>query len=803
MSSSDSEYESAEEEDRLRDMPIHRKTNNKKTEEKPSKKVNKKKQKASKKKKKDSSSDDDDNTDILSPTKERGGKEETPPTATIIPKPILYPLDPLLVKYIHLKPEITKSIEEEFQVTIKVEIKAKDEGIFTIHPSASSPRDWSVKAVEMIRSSLVRVDIPVPPEVTSAVYPLVMKTCNDEGLQFALGQGQNKVAIAGHRGTVTKLQDDISEICNRMIQTVGEVELSQEDYVYLKVYMLPHVQQRHSAVKLQCHNDRYCLTIEGSIKDVNDVKTKLSQYLFHNKVPVNLQPVALRFLHDQPGKQKLQSIFRSSTEVVPYFSFDINNQLVLLLLCSNNCIAKAENVAKIIQQEIVVQTNDLPRSFKTRVSDSQFAYFQANLATKHLFSAIVDQNNLILVSTSGSMSAVVDEFQTFISQECSTTDTINFKKGVWRLIHSTSMEKKWTNLKEDIEKKGVEVVPSLNSTAQIMIKGEVYNVEGAKERILEFQSAVKMREVTFSRPGICQYFLSNHQGQTILRGIESQANVCIEVEINKEGSGDSEHSITGGPILKSAGFGFTAEMKRVNLIVGDITEFNRADVIVNAANTQLQHAAGIAGAIAQKGGPTIQEDSYNYIRKRGQLSDGDAVLSTKTGNLPYKAIVHAVGPKWNSTGDNGREIALLKKAVRQSLEKSKDYASIAIPAISSGVFGFPVAVCANTILKAITEFSYNDPEGKLNQINIVIFECNIKDFLVACKALQNFQCSNKFQKPPAVSSAMYESKTSSTNSTFRGSSMSTSTQKLSQTTATSLPPIKISNGSITAFQVSN
>lgn len=455
------------------------------------------------------------------------------------------------------------------------------------------------------------------------------------------------------------------------------------------------------------------------------------------------------------------------------------------------------------------------------MSDSKFSSFQTDLANKYPFSAAVHQNKLIIVSTCSDIAAVSKEFQTFILEECSIINTVHFKKGVWRLIHSTSMEKKWSDLQEEMKSKGVTIFSPSKLSAQkpyVKVKGEAQNVEYAKKKILELQAAVKERQVTISRPGIGQYFLSNPQGQTMLDGIEHGANVCIEIEVSKGNTGDDEQNGTiASPTFKSIGFGTTSEMKRVNVIVGDITEFDRADVIVNAANDHLTHGAGVAAAIARKGGPKIHEDSESYIKKKGKLSEGDAVLFPKAGNLPYKAIVHAVGPRWNKGGENRKKIALLRKAIRQSLERSKMYTSIAIPAISSGLFDFPLDVCAATILQAIVEFSEMEPDAKLTEINIIIFQDNVTEFLKAAENnLKTFQSSSKVQSSPSplpvVSpttpiSAGGEKRRRIRGSTIPALTTLTASQKVSQsrstTTGASLLPVKISNGNIIDFQVTS
>ena len=134
-----------------------------------------------------------------------------------------------------------------------------------------------------------------------------------------------------------------------------------------------------------------------------------------------------------------------------------------------------------------------------------------------------------------------------------------------------------------------------------------------------------------------------------------------------------------------------------------------------------------------KGGPIIQQESDEYVQYKGRVSTGSAVSFNKVGNLPYKAIVHAVGPRWTYSGNQEREIALLKKAIRTSLSKARDYTSIALPAISSGIYGFPSDVCANALVEAAVEFSKSDPDSNISEINFVILQDNADVFLEAAK----------------------------------------------------------------------
>ncbi len=131
---------------------------------------------------------------------------------------------------------------------------------------------------------------------------------------------------------------------------------------------------------------------------------------------------------------------------------------------------------------------------------------------------------------------------------------------------------------------------------------------------------------------------------------------------------------------------------------GDITAL-AVDAIVNPANEYLQHGGGVAAAISRKGGPIIQQESDALISTRGPLKTGEAVV-TGGGKLAAKFVIHAVGPIW-SRHEPAEADRLLCKAVKSSLilAGEKRLKSIAFPAISTGIYGFPVERAAPLMLQ--------------------------------------------------------------------------------------------------------
>jgi len=165
---------------------------------------------------------------------------------------------------------------------------------------------------------------------------------------------------------------------------------------------------------------------------------------------------------------------------------------------------------------------------------------------------------------------------------------------------------------------------------------------------------------------------------------------------------------------------YTPAGQLIRIVQGDLTE-EPVDAIVNAANEHLAHGGGVAGAIVRKGGPEIQAESDHWVREHGPVRTGTAAI-TDAGRLPARYVIHAVGPVWRNRGD---EDALLTSAVTSALTLAAQHGvrSISLPAISSGIFGFPKARAARVILDAVESFLAAHSQGSIQEVNL----CNVDD----------------------------------------------------------------------------
>lgn len=155
----------------------------------------------------------------------------------------------------------------------------------------------------------------------------------------------------------------------------------------------------------------------------------------------------------------------------------------------------------------------------------------------------------------------------------------------------------------------------------------------------------------------------------------------------------------------------------IQIVQGDITAED-VDAIVNAANEYLQHGGGVARIISNKGGSTIQKESNEWVQQHGRVSHAHPAW-TSGGHLPAKYVIHAVGPVW---GD-GDEDSKLDSAVTGSLRVADELkcSSIALPAISTGIFGFPKDRAAKIIFSAIEKYFEENSSG-LRTVKLALYD---------------------------------------------------------------------------------
>lgn len=152
---------------------------------------------------------------------------------------------------------------------------------------------------------------------------------------------------------------------------------------------------------------------------------------------------------------------------------------------------------------------------------------------------------------------------------------------------------------------------------------------------------------------------------------------------------------------------------------GDLTAQD-VNAVVNAANRELQHGGGVAAAIARAGGPAVQEESDLWIREHGPLDEGVAAI-TSAGELAAKRVIHTAGPVYDAGSQ--RNEPRLRAAVRAALETAVEHElrSIAFPAISAGIYGYPPDEATTVLAAEVAAFVREQP-GTLDEVRLVGYD---------------------------------------------------------------------------------
>ena len=156
----------------------------------------------------------------------------------------------------------------------------------------------------------------------------------------------------------------------------------------------------------------------------------------------------------------------------------------------------------------------------------------------------------------------------------------------------------------------------------------------------------------------------------------------------------------------------------IKVVQGDLTTQPVA-AIVNAANENLHHGGGVAAAIVKAGGRVIQDESDEWVAEHGPIGPGRVAI-TSAGALPAQYVIHVAGPRYQEGQDNE---TLLRQAVTASLDAAalSGSATVAMPAISAGIFGYPLAEASRTIVDAARTWLDRRP-GLISEVRLVGYD---------------------------------------------------------------------------------
>ena len=641
-----------------------------------------------------------------------------PPTVTIS-------IDPLVTKSLQKDPRGLKQCIQNLKVDVTIDEK---DNIILITHTTHTIAGWEQEAEQLassyVHSNYKTLEITFPTEATNELMQYVEE---DTSLASILSQESLLLKAAGDPTAISVLQTRADEICSAYVQTSDKVELTIKEYDFFTQVKALQIANSHSDVSIQYDFSNHAIILQGSARSVAQFKQCLPEHLAHDSVMVQLDPLIIHYFSTDNGRQQLNDFIQNKKCPVAIHFQQVSpsttpSQLVLRFLCDPSQTGLAETMSRDLQQITSAKSQPLNETFARKLPEFEEEYQQLcqDLQTQQHIEIFPSDNKVTVAGFNKDVCEAIESIKKFVQDKCNVTSQVEVKRGIWRLFCGP-MQKRWqSDIVAQCNRNSVELteLEEDDDRMLILVKGDATIVAEICQVIYDTMKSVVRESISISHPGSCKYFQKNEHAVTLLAGIEKTEQVCIEKSVIDDSISDDAAS-PGATKFTKVCTACTQEMKQILLYVGDITEFDKADVIVNAANGDLQHAGGVAGAIADKGGPIIQQESSQHVRRCGRLDDGDVWLTTKVGALPCKALIHAVGPRWS--GGHSKE-DLLSKALTQSLQAACEYRSIAFPAISSGIFGFPIDRCAQTLVGAAVTFCERNSLSELQEIYFVVFK---------------------------------------------------------------------------------
>ncbi|KAG2462363.1 PAR14 polymerase, partial [Polypterus senegalus] len=464
------------------------------------------------------------------------------------------------------------------------------------------------------------------------------------------------------------------------------------------------------------------------------------------ELTIRLSNLLISFLKLKSTQDALRALFNTFSNTV---TMDIDLDVTLFSL-SKETLEEAE---KILLADLRKEDVNVPESFKSTPIQEKLMEFVHKLdcrINKNLTRVWVKEDakkqKICVAGFTEEVRAVIKDLSEYFEKNALTTVHIPLQ---FPQIASSLID--LLNLK-GLQFSGVEL-KVVTTPPNVIITGPQQQVTSVQSSIQKALPSIILEDLVIPKPGAYKYF-SEH-GSSYLSSISKEYN-CV-IKFKKDTNIELLHTSETQRNLCD----FKLETGKVlSLRQGDITK-EKVDAIINAANEQLSHGAGVAVAISDSAGPGFQKECSELVRRQGKIKTGKAVL-TKAGKLPCKAVIHAVGPNWSEENNVNRVKQLLGSAIKEALEiaEQKGFRTVAMPCVSCGIFGVPIELSAECIISAVKNFAIT--AHSVHSITIIdINRDTLKKFEDICRKLLGIQeatlnQNRKIEKSSHVNMSMDE-----------------------------------------------
>ncbi|NWT56883.1 PAR14 polymerase, partial [Erythrocercus mccallii] len=674
------------------------------------------------------------------------------------PDPITLPLDPYIWNYLQGNSSLIEAIDHEMAkcncVAVWPDSLCEDPEV-TLHPSAIfSERKRSVsrlvkawkETVSTAFSHSISKYEAIQCQVSTEVWETIRNSFPHDEVLMIPHISKDLHVLVGEKEVVKRVEQELKllikkatrEIEREKQRTELEVEtVNPGEYGLLQITGLeekfrrefPDLQITYGYLQKSVH-------LSGVPEEVYKVKGEILDHVHKMaKKTINIHPYIFQYLGHIDNETLSQSLFISK-QISAFYELGAG-EIILRASAPEELLKAEEEIKKELDHKgipledvSVLQKKEWHLLAKENCSSGAVVVTQAD-------------TQIMIAGLSEAVAKAFEELSSFIDKNTQVQRVIEGKPMA--LIKFFEKEKidDW----EALQKKGVKVDFSTQKNCEVISltgpRAEVLEGVSLVERIL---SGLHFKRVTINFPGAKAYI--KEQAHLLAPHIKQvfKCLILLEEQPEEQLQEQKEHS-NRGQVCMQVAMGETI----IALYKADLCT-HPVDVVVNASNEDLQHIGGLADALSRAAGPALQEECNELVRKFGNLQPGCAMI-TRAGKLPCKNVIHAVGPRWNEK-ESQRCIWLLKKTVKKCLQlaETHKHRSIALPAISGGIFGFPLEQCTYSIVSSIKEaLEESKGSSSLKEVHLVGFaQDNIQAFSKALREVFS-DSSPSYRSPRHVS----------------------------------------------------
>ncbi|NWW64363.1 PAR14 polymerase, partial [Ifrita kowaldi] len=648
------------------------------------------------------------------------------------PDPVTLPLDPYIWNYLQGNSTLIEAIDQEMAecncVPMWPEPRCADPKVI-LHPSTIFSEQkrsvfrlvkaWKEKVSTAFSHSVSKYEA-IQCQVSREVWEAIRNSFPHDKVLLIPHISDDSHVLVGEKEVVKKVEQELKLLITKVTREI-EREKQRTELQVKTVNPGEYGILQSSGLEeefctefpgLQITYDRLqkVINLSGVPEEVYKVKGEILDHVHKMvKKTINVHPCIFQFLENTDNEMLFQSLFMSK-QISAFYELGMGD--IILKGSAPEDLLKAEEEIKkqldyksiTLEDESVLQKEEWHMLTKENCSNGAVTVTQA-------------ESQVMIAGFTQAVAKAFEELSKFIDENTQVERVIEGKPMAVIKFFEKEKASDWAGL----QKKGVKVDFGTQKNS------EVISLSGPKTTVLEGVSLVEQilsglhcKRVVIDSPGAKAYI---KEEEYLLAAHAKQVFKCL-VLLEEQLEHQKEHSSRGKPYMQ-----VTMDETVIALYEADLCA-HPVDVVVNASNENLKHIGGLADALSRAAGPALQQECDELVKKHGNLQPGCAVI-TGAGKLPCKNVIHAVGPRW-SKEESQRCTWLLKKTVRKCLQLAEIYnhRSIALPAISGGIFGFPLEQCTYSIVSSVKE-TLEESRGNcsLKEVHLVAFaQDNIQAF---------------------------------------------------------------------------